>query len=139
MMNRVLILCTGNSCRSQIAEALWNELGRGEWEAHSAGSNPAGYVHPLAIQVMGEVGTDLSQHESKSLEQFRDQPFDVVVTVCGNAQEACPTFSGAKQMLHWPFDDPAHAVGSEDEKLAVFRSVRDQIHARINCFLPDWR
>lgn len=138
-MNRVLILCTGNSCRAQMAEALWNELGRGNWEAHSAGSNPAGYVHPLAVKVMGGSGTDLSQHKNKSLEQFRDQPFDLVVTVCGNAQEACPTFPGAKQMLHWPFEDPAHAAGSEDEKLAVFRDVRDQIRDRINSFLSDGR
>lgn len=134
-MKRVLVLCTGNSCRSQMAEALWRDLGRGEWETHSAGSNPAGYVHPLAVKVMGEVGTDLSRHESKALEQFRDQPFDVVVTVCGNAQEACPAFPGAKQMLHWPFDDPAHAEGSEDAKLAVFRQVRDQIRDRISRYL----
>lgn len=134
-MKRVLVLCTGNSCRSQMAEALWRDLGRGEWEAHSAGSNPAGYVHPLAVKIMGEVGIDLSRHESKALEQFRDQPFDVVVTVCGNAQEACPAFPGAKQMLHWPFDDPAHAEGSEDAKLAVFRQVRDQIRDRISRYL----
>jgi arsenate reductase (thioredoxin) len=136
-MKRVLILCTGNSCRSQMAEALWNQLGRGEWEACSAGSKPAGYVHPLAVAALAELDIDASGHESKSLEPFLDQPFDVVVTVCDNAQEACPTFPGAEQTLHWPFDDPAHAAGSEDEKLAVFRTVRDQIHDRIGRYLSE--
>lgn len=136
-MKRVLILCTGNSCRSQMAEAFWNELGAGEWEAHSAGSKPAGYVHPLAVQVMKEAGTDLSGYESKSLERFRDEPFDLVVTVCGNARESCPTLPGAARMVHWPFDDPAHAEGSEDEKLSVFRRVRDQIRERISRFLSQ--
>src|SRR5688500_8164105 len=100
MKNRVLILCTGNSCRSQMAEALWENLGEGSWEAESAGSRPSGYVHPLAIQVMTELGIDISQYASKSLDQFRDQLFDLVVTVCDNAKEACPVFPGAKQTLH---------------------------------------
>lgn len=132
---RVLILCTGNSCRSQMAEALWNELGEGQWRAWSAGSNPAGYVHPLAVKVMAEQDIDLSKHESKSLQQFVDEPFDLVVTVCGNAREACPAFPAATQMLHWPFDDPAHATGTEDERLAEFRQVRDQIRDRISGYL----
>lgn len=136
-MKRVLILCTGNSCRSQMAEALWNHLGRGEWDARSAGSKPAGYVHPLAVTAMAELDIDLSRHESKSLEPFLDQSFDLVVTVCDNAHEACPAFPGARQTLHWPFDDPAHASGSDDEKLAVFRTVRDQIRARIERYLTE--
>ncbi len=130
-MKRVLILCTGNSCRSQMAEALWAHLAEGEWEAASAGSKPAGYVHPLAVRAMGEWDIDISANESKSLSQFQNRPFDLVVTVCDNAKEACPVFSGARQTLHWPFDDPADAEGSDEEKLPVFRRVRDQIARRI--------
>lgn len=118
-----------------MAEALWNDLGEGQWRAWSAGSDPAGYVHPLAVKAMGELGIDLSEHESKSLQGFVDEPFDLVVTVCGNAREACPAFPAATQMLHWPFDDPAHARGTEDERLAEFRHVRDQIRERISSYL----
>lgn len=134
-MKRVLILCTGNSCRSQMAEGLWRELGAGEWEAVSAGSKPAGYVHPLAVQAMAEIGIDLSHGESKSVEPFADQRFDVVVTVCDNARDACPLFPGAGQTLHWPFDDPAHAVGTDEERMAEFRRVRDEIRSAIQAYL----
>lgn len=134
-MKRVLILCTGNSCRSQMAEELWEKLGEGEWEAESAGSKPSGYVHPLAIRAMGELGIELCGNTSKSLEQFRDQEFDLVVTVCDNAREACPVFPGAGVSLHWPFDDPADATGTDDEKLVVFRRVRDEIKTTIQNYL----
>lgn len=120
-MKRVLILCTGNSCRSQMAEALWNDLGQGEWEASSAGSNPADYVHPLAVEVMKECDIDLSGSRGKHLREFQDASLDVVVTVCDNARESCPVFPGARQVLHWPFPDPAHAQGSDDDRLSVFR------------------
>jgi arsenate reductase len=130
-MPSVLILCTGNSCRSQMAEALWQSLGQGNWRAASAGSRPAGYVHPLAVRVMHELGIDLSGHASKSLDRFVNDDFDLVVTVCDNARDVCPVFPGAKQTLHWPFDDPAHATGSDDQRLAKFRRVRDEIRARI--------
>ncbi|MBI1314418.1 arsenate reductase ArsC [bacterium] len=136
-MKRVLILCTGNSCRSQMAEALWESLGKGEWEAESAGSKPSGYVHPLAIRAMQELDIDISTNTSKSLDQFRNEPFDLVVTVCDNAQESCPVFPGAKQTLHWPFDDPADATGTEDEQMAFFRRVRDEIRHRIERYLQD--
>lgn len=136
-MRRVLILCTGNSCRSQMAEGLWKRLGAGRWEAVSAGSKPAGYVHPLAVQAMQECGVDLTRHVSKSVDAFRDSEFDLVVTVCDNAREACPVFPGAKQTLHWPFDDPAHASGSDDEKMLEFRRVRDQIRGRIEQYLRE--
>lgn len=136
-MKRVLILCTGNSCRSQMAEALWEDLGEGHWEAESAGSKPSGYVHPLAIRVMAEFGIDIAQYVSKSLDQFRDQTFDLVVTVCDNAREACPVFPGAKETLHWPFEDPAEATGMDEEKLKTFRKVRDQIRQRIAEYLAD--
>lgn len=134
-MQRVLILCTGNSCRSQMAEALWEKLGRGEWQAESAGSKPSGYVHPLAIEAMRELDVDISTYRSKSLDEFRDQPFDLVVTVCDNARESCPAFPGAKQTLHWPFDDPADAAGDDAQKLVTFRRVRDEITQRIAEFL----
>lgn len=135
MAKRVLILCTGNSCRSQIAEAWWNQLGAGEWLASSAGSNPAGYVHPLAITVMAEEGIDLSGYQSQHLNEFTDEPFDLVVTVCDNAKESCPVFAKTGETFHWPFEDPAHATGSDEEKLEVFRKVRDQIRHRISEYL----
>lgn len=136
-MQRVLILCTGNSCRSQLAEALWESLGNGEWQSESAGSKPSGYVHPLAIKAMQELNVDISTNTSKSLDQFQNEPFDLVVTVCDNAQESCPVFPGAKQTLHWPFDDPADATGTEDEQMVFFRRVRDEIKHRIESYLQD--
>jgi arsenate reductase len=124
-----------------MAEALWNALGAGRWHAVSAGSNPSGYVHPLAIQAMGElerdeafqdiVCLDIAANQSKHANQFADENFDLVVTVCDHAQENCPAFPGAKAHLHWPFDDPADATGTDEEKLAVFRRVRDEVRQRI--------
>lgn len=134
-MKRVLVLCTGNSCRSQMAESLFRKLGGGAWEAFSAGSKPAGYVHPLAIRAMSEVGVDLEAAASKSLDAFVREDFDLVVTVCDNAAEACPAFPGAARLVHWPFEDPADAEGDEDAQLVVFRAVREQIAARIGKFL----
>lgn len=136
-MKRVLILCTGNSCRSQMAEALWNLLGGDRWSAMSAGSKPAGYVHPMALEVMRELGTDLSLHRSKHLDEFRTEPFDLVVTVCDNAQRSCPVLPGAKQTLHWPFEDPAEFAGRDDERLARFRLVRDLIREKIAAWLAS--
>ncbi|WP_278467929.1 arsenate reductase ArsC [Gimesia maris] len=136
-MKRVLVLCTGNSCRSQMAEELWENLGAGEWQAESAGSNPSGYVHPLAIEAMKELDIDLSENTSKHLKQFTDQQFDLVVTVCDNAKESCPVFNGATQTLHWPFDDPADATGSDEEKMKIFRRVRDEIKTKIQNYLNN--
>lgn len=136
-MKRVLVLCTGNSCRSQMAEELWESLSKGEWQAESAGSKPSGYVHPLAIEAMRELDIDLSENTSKSLAQFTDQDFDLVVTVCDNAKESCPVFPGATQTLHWPFDDPADATGPDEEKIKMFRRVRDEIKTKIQKFLTD--
>ena len=137
MSKRALILCTGNSCRSQMAEGLWRTLGNGEWDSYSAGSKPAGHVHPLAIEAMKDIGIDLSEAHSKHVDEFAGQSFDLVITVCDSAKEACPVFPGAKQTLHWPFDDPAHAEGSDEEKCAFFREVRDQIRRRIQSYLQD--
>ena len=137
MSKRVLILCTGNSCRSQMAEWLWNSAGSGQWHADSAGSKPAGYVHPLAVVAMSELDEDLSNARSKHLDEFVDQSIDLVVTVCDNAAEACPTIPGAKEVLHWPFEDPADATGTDEEKLVVFRRIRDEIKAKIDGYLTE--
>jgi arsenate reductase len=135
MPKRVLILCTGNSCRSQMAEALWTHEGHGQWEAVSAGSKPAGYVHPLAIAAMAEIGIDLSQQRSEHVDLYKDRPFDLVVTVCDNARESCPAIPGARQILHWPFDDPHRATGKDEERMVEFRRVRDEIHQRVRQYL----
>jgi arsenate reductase len=123
----VLILCTGNSCRSHLAEGILRAAAGDILNVASAGSKPAGYVHPLAIQAMQEIGIDLSGHRSKHLSEFLDANVDTVITVCGNADQACPIFPGQVNRHHWPFDDPAHATGSDEEKLAVFRRVRNEI------------
>jgi arsenate reductase len=123
----VLILCTGNSCRSHLAEGILRQAAGDLFEVASAGSRPAGYVHPLAIQALREIGIDISAHTSKHLNEFTARPVETVITVCGNADQACPVFPGQLNRHHWPFDDPAHAAGTEDEKLAVFRRVRDEI------------
>lgn len=135
MPKRILFLCTGNSCRSQIAEALWRALAGPGWEASSAGSRPAGFVHPLAIEVMGELGIDLSGARSKPVEEFLGEPFDLVVTVCESARASCPALPGARRTLHWPLDDPAEAEGSREEQRQTFRRVRDEIGAAIRAEL----
>ncbi|MCL4181106.1 MAG: arsenate reductase ArsC [Verrucomicrobia bacterium] len=123
----VLILCTGNSCRSHLAEGILRSAAGDLLDVASAGSAPAGYVHPLAIRVMRELGVDVSSHRSKHLDEFLNRQVETVITVCGNAEQACPVFPGQSNRHHWGFDDPAHAPGSEAEKLAVFRRVRDEI------------
>lgn len=131
----VLILCTGNSCRSQMTEAIWNHVAAGDWRAESAGSKPAGYVHPLAIKTLQDMNISTDGLQSKSLDQFREREFDLVVTVCDNAKTECPLIPNARLVLHWPFEDPNDAEGDEDEKLAVFRSLADMIHSRVGAFL----
>lgn len=123
----VLILCTGNSCRSHLAEGILRAAAGDAFRVASAGSKPAGYVHPLAIKAMQEIGIDISAHRSKHLSEFLNEPVETVITVCGNADQACPMFPGQVNRHHWGFDDPAHAPGTEDEQLAVFRRVRDEI------------
>ena len=123
----ILVLCTGKSCRSHLAEGFLRSAAGDLLNLQSAGSKPAGYVHPLAIQVMQEVGIDISSHRSKPLTDFLEQNIDTVITVCGNADQACPIFPGQMRRYHWPFEDPAHATGTEVEKLEVFRRVRDEI------------
>jgi arsenate reductase (thioredoxin) len=127
MKPTLLILCTGNSCRSHLAEGILRVAAGNILNVQSAGSKPAGSVHPLAIQVMNEIGIDISGHHSKHMNDFLQQPIETVVTVCGNADQACPIFPGQVNRHHWGFEDPAHATGTEEEKLAVFRKVRDEI------------
>ena len=123
----VLILCTGNSCRSHLAEGILRAAAGDLIEVASAGSKPAGYVHPKSIEVMKEIGIDISGHTSKHLEEFLNRSVDTVITVCGNADQACPMFPGQLNRFHWGFDDPAHATGTEEQVLHEFRRVRDQI------------
>jgi arsenate reductase len=123
----ILVLCTGNSCRSHLAEGILREASQGKFRVASAGSKPAGYVHPLAVRVMQEIGIDITAHRSKHLDEFLGTPVETVITVCGNADQACPLFPGQVNRHHWSFDDPAHATGTEEEQLAVFRRVRDEI------------
>jgi len=125
----ILILCTGNSCRSHLAEGLLRAAVGERYRVASAGSRPAGYVHPLAIRAMAEIGLDISAHHSKHMDEFLSQDVETVITVCGNADQACPIFPGQLNRHHWPFDDPAHATGTEEEQIAVFRRVRDEIKA----------
>lgn len=123
----VLILCTGNSCRSHLAEGLLRAAAGDLLEVASAGSKPAGYVHPLSVEVMQELGIDISSHHSKHMDEFLSRNVETVITVCGNADQACPMFPGQLNRHHWGFDDPAHATGSREEQLVVFRRVRDEI------------
>ena len=123
----ILILCTGNSCRSHLAEGILRAAAGDLIEVASAGSKPAGYVHPKSIEVMKEIGIDISGHTSKHLDEFLNRSVDTVITVCGNADQACPMFPGQVNRYHWGFEDPAHATGSEEEILNEFRRVRDQI------------
>jgi arsenate reductase len=127
MKKQVLFLCTGNSCRSQMAEGLVDHYLGDEWKAYSAGTDPAGYVHPLAVRAMSELDIDLSDYRSKSTDEFRESKFDAVVTVCDDAAENCPVWLGQGRKTHIGFEDPARATGSEVERLAVFRRVRDEI------------
>ena len=135
----LLVLCTGNSCRSHLAEGLLREAAGDLFEVASAGSKPAGYVHPLAIRVMAEVGLDISAHYSKHMNEFLARQVETVVTVCGNADQACPIYPGQVNRHHWPFDDPAHATGTEAEQLAVFRRVRDEIRRVFSAYADGRR
>jgi len=131
---KILVVCTGNSARSQMAEGLLRHEGGDRFEVFSAGTKPT-QVRPEAIAAMREIGIDISHHRSKSVDEFFGQPLEFVITVCDSAKETCPVFPGNAKRLHWPFPDPAAVKGSEEERLAAFRAVRDQIHGRILVFL----
>jgi arsenate reductase len=136
---KILFLCTGNSCRSQMAEGFVNNDLSKKWKAYSAGTKPSGYVHPMAIEAMAELGIDISKGKSKSVEKFKKKKFDLVVTVCNNAAEDCPVWLGKGHVEHIDFPDPADAVGSDEEKMLVFRTVRDDIHRRVLYYLANGR
>lgn len=135
----VLILCTGNSCRSHLAEGFLRAAAGDLLDVQSAGSKPAGYVHPMAIKVMQEAGIDISGHHSKHLSEFLEKKIDTVITVCGNADQACPIFPGQLNRHHWPFVDPAHAQGSDEDILKVFRQVRDEIKRTFEAYAAGRR
>jgi len=128
---RVLVICTGNSARSQMAEALLRQEGGERLEIFSAGSAPADRIHPLAVRAMAEIGLDISAQKPKPLSDFLGQPFDYIIAVCSKAAEACPYFPGPAARLHWFYDDPAAAQGTDEEKMAAFRAVRDDLKLRI--------
>ncbi len=133
---KVLFVCTGNSVRSQMAEGLLKALGSGQWEVRSAGIIQS-YVHPLAIRVMDEIGIDISRQTSKSIDQLINEKFDYVITLCDHAAKFCPTVGGYGKRLHWPFEDPAGATGTLEERLVVFRKIRDGIKIKIEKFLKS--
>ena len=132
----MLILCTGNSARSQIAEGLLRRAGGGRYEVVSAGTRPVG-VNPLAVETMRELGIDISAQRSKSVAEFAGEKFATVITVCDNAAEECPVFPGAPERVHWSLRDPAEVSGTRDEKLAAFREVRDDLERRIREFVSS--
>lgn len=132
---KVLFLCTGNSCRSQMAEGLVNHFLSERWQAVSAGTEPSGYVHPLAVAAMAELGIDISAGRSKNADEFRAWPLDLVITVCDDAAENCPLWLGQGRVVHHAFYDPAKAEGSHDERMAVFRQVRNEIKDWVIPFL----
>ncbi len=137
-MKRILVLCTGNSARSQMGEGLFRKEGGAEYEVQSAGTKPS-HVRPEAIAVMKEIGIDISDHRSKSVDEFSGQAFDYVVTVCDNARDNCPVFPAGTARIHWSFEDPAAVEGGEAERQTAFRRIRDQIHERVKTFFRDQR
>jgi len=134
MKKRVLILCTSNSARSQMAEGLLRHFGGANYEVHSAGTYPS-TVNPFAIEVMREIGVDISSHRSKRAAEFSNQQFDTVITVCDSAAKECPVFPGSAECIHWSLPDPAVVAGSHETKLAAFRRVRDELAKRLGEFL----
>ena len=139
MKPSTLILCTGNSCRSHMAEGILRAAAGDLVDVHSAGSNPAGYVHPQAIAALAEIGIDISAHTSKHMNDFLKSNIDTVITVCGKADQACPLFLGQAHRYHWGFDDPAHATGTEEEIRNAFRRVRDQIQLVFKAYAAGLR
>jgi arsenate reductase len=135
-MKRILVLCTGNSARSQMGEGLFRHHGRGSYAVESAGTKPS-HVRPEAIAVMKELGIDISGHRSKSVDEFEGQAFDYVVTVCDNARDTCPVFPAGAERIHWSFEDPAAVQGTEEERLSAFRRTRDQIRERVFQFFQE--
>lgn len=136
---RIIVICTGNSCRSQMAEAWFQYLTPDHIQVVSAGSVPTGYVHQSAIEVMKEVGIDISKNESKSIDPFLNHEFDFIITVCDDAAETCPTFPGPGERIHWSIEDPAEFRGSENEVKNAFRGTRDLLRQMVSEFLGRYQ
>jgi arsenate reductase len=132
---QILFLCTGNSCRSQMAEGILNKIGADRFEAYSAGSEPAGYVHPMAIETMATMGIDISKNSSKSLDGYLKHPWNLIITVCDNVREACPVFPGHPTTAHWGFEDPAKFDGTDEQKRKYFQQIALEIEWRIRLLL----
>ncbi|KAH6654201.1 protein tyrosine phosphatase [Truncatella angustata] len=139
MKSNVLVLCTGNSCRSHIAEGVLNAIAGDVINVHSAGSNPASFVHPKAIEVLKEINIDIGAHRSKHMDTFLDSPIATVITVCGSVDQVCPFFPGQVNRYHWGFDDPARFQGSDEQVLAEFRRVRDEIRKVFEAYAAGLR
>ena len=136
MAESVIFVCTGNSCRSQMAQGLLTFLGNGRFDAFSAGTDPHG-LNPLAVSVMDELGIDISAYRSEGVDWYAEHHFDFAITVCDRAKETCPVFPGGGKRLHWSFEDPAAATGTNEERLAVFRLVRDEIKQALQQFVTQ--
>ncbi|NRA26940.1 MAG: arsenate reductase ArsC [Opitutales bacterium] len=136
---KVLILCTGNSCRSHMAEGILRSVAGNQMDVFSAGAEPSGYVHPTAIEVMREIGIDLSGHTSKHVDQFLDAGITTVITVCGNADQACPTFPGKVDRYHWGFEDPPKVARPGETELDAFRRIRDEIHNVFSAYAAGFK
>jgi arsenate reductase len=136
---KVLILCTGNSCRSHMAEGILRNSGGDLFEVFSAGSNPKGAVHPSAIAALGEIDLDIKHHTSDHLNLYLDKGIDIVITVCDNAQEACPVFPNAPTLYHWSFEDPPHAIREGETEMDAFRRIRDQIKLVFEAYVSGYR
>ncbi len=139
MKSKILILCTGNSCRSHMAEGILRNAANDLFEVFSAGSNPKGVVHPLAIEALAEIGIDISQHRSEHLDCYLDAGIDTVITVCDNAQEACPVFPGNPKTYHWSFEDPPHAMRDGESEIDAFHRIRDQIKIVFEAYANGYR
>ncbi|MGA1205978.1 MAG: arsenate reductase ArsC [Opitutales bacterium] len=137
--HKVLILCTGNSCRSHMAEGILRHLAGDLMEVHSAGSNPAGYVHPCAFEVLAELGIDISHHVSKHLDTYLNSGISTVITVCDHARESCPVFPGGVLQYHWAFEDPPKSVRSGESELDAFRRIRDQVYQVFEAYAVGYR
>ncbi len=138
-MTEVMFLCTGNTCRSQMAEGFARELGKGLIEAYSAGLMPAGVVHPKAVAVMKELGIDISSQKSKGIDPELLEKMDIIVTLCGNAEASCPMTPPSIRRIHWPIDDPVAAIGTEEELMKEFRKARDEIKGEIRVLINALR
>lgn len=133
---RVLILCTGNSARSQMAEGILRDIAGDRFDVESAGVEPS-HVRPEAIEAMSDIGIDITSHRSKSVDEFTGDEFDHIITVCDNARESCPVFPGNAERIHWSFDDPAAVEGTREERVDAFRRIREEIYDRLTQFVND--